>query len=111
MEVTYIYGPSGSGKTEKAKQLMREAGVKEFNLVKFKDGFWHGVESNCPVAVYDDWRDSHMKPDEFINFIDYNQQLMNVKGGTVINNYKRIYITTVQPIDTIYHNVNGEPRE
>lgn len=111
IKVTYISGPSGSGKTELVKKTMKEEGYEKFNLVKFVDGFWHGVTEDCDVAVYDDWRDAHMKPSEFINFIDYNKQIMNIKGGSIKNNYKRIFITTVQPLEEIYRNVEGEPRE
>ena len=36
---------------------------------------------------------------------------MNVKGGTVKNNYKLIIITSIQPMNQIYRNMNGEPRK
>lgn len=83
----------------------------KMSLVKFDGNFWHGVNSNGQIAVYDDFRDSHMKASEFINFIDYNIQLMNIKGGTVKNNYKLIIITSIQPLETIYRNMCGEPRK
>ena len=114
VEVFYIFGPSGVGKTECAKELIRmnkdKYGTK-LSLVKFDGNFWHGVKNDGVIAVYDDFRDSHMKPSEFINFIDYNIQLMNIKGGTVKNNYKLIIISSVQPINEIYRNITGEPRE
>ena len=114
IKVYYISGPSGSGKTERAKQIIRENkttyGTK-FSLVKFDGNFWHGVNSNGKIAVYDDFRDSHMKASEFINFIDYNKQRMNIKGGDVLNNYELIIITSIQPISTIYRNMTGEPRQ
>ena len=114
VKVYYISGPSGSGKTERAKQIIRENketfGTK-FSLVKFDGNFWHGVNSNGRIAVYDDFRDSHMKASEFINFIDYNKQRMNIKGGDVLNNYELIIITSIQPISTIYRNMTGEPRQ
>lgn len=114
VDVFYISGPSGSGKTEKAKEIIRNMKEKhgtKLSLVKYDGNFWHGVNSNGKIAVYDDFRDSHMKASEFINFIDYNTQLMNVKGGTVKNNYKLIIITSIQPLESIYRNMNGEPRK
>ena len=114
VEVFYISGPSGSGKTEKAKDIIRNKKSKygsKLSLVKFDGNFWHGVKSEGVICVYDDFRDSHMKASEFINFIDYNIQLMNVKGGTVKNNYKLIIITSIQPMNQIYRNMNGEPRK
>ena len=65
------------------------------------------------VEFYDDdFRDSHMKPSEFINFIDYNIHNLNVKGGSVRNLYSTIIITSVQRLDCIYLNMaNDEPRQ
>lgn len=108
VQVFYVYGESGSGKT---KYSIEHIGDRLFNEVKYDGNFWHGVTEDCDIALYDDWRDSHMKPAEFINFIDYNRHIMNVKGGSVRNNYKEIYITSVQSPDEIYKNVEGEPRK
>ena len=93
------------------EQCGEHIGDRMFNEVKYDGNFWHGVTEDCDIALYDDWRDSHMKPAEFINFIDYNRHIMNVKGGSVRNNYKEIYITSVQPPEEIYKNINGEPRK
>lgn len=112
--VYYISGPSGAGKTERAKQIIRENKDKfgsKVSIVKYEGNFWHGVGSNRNIALYDDFRDSHMKPSEFINFIDYNKHYMNVKGGNCLNDYKLIIITSVQPLNSIYGNVSDEPRK
>lgn len=111
VEVYYLWGPSGSGKTKKAIEILKGHGIKTFNLVKYDGTFWHGTTENGGAALYDDWRDSHMKPSEFINFIDYNKQIMNIKGGTMKNNYNFIIITSVQDPEKIYSNIEGEPRK
>lgn len=108
IEVHWFWGESGSGKTRRAVQ---EIGDAEFNEVKFDGNFWHGVTEDCDIALYDDWRDGHMKPTELINFIDYNCHIMNVKGGTCRNNYKKIYITTLQDPEQIYKNVPEETKK
>ena len=110
-DVFYVYGESGAGKTKWCINDMVKNKVEKFNEVKYDGSFWHGVTEDCAVCLYDDWRDSHMKPAEFINFIDYNKHVMNVKGGSVRNNYSKIYITSVQPPEEIYKNINGEPRK
>lgn len=107
IEVYWYWGESGTGKTRTAIQKI---GDEEFNEVKFDGNFWHGVQEDCKVALYDDWRDGHMKPTELINFIDYNRHIMNVKGGSVRNNYTKIYITTLQNPEEIYHNVPEETK-
>ena len=111
VQVFYVYGDSGAGKTKWCIMDMKKENLSVFNEVKYDGSFWHGVTEDCSVCLYDDWRDSHMKPAEFINFIDYNKHVMNVKGGSVRNNYSRIYITSVQSPEEIYKNVAGEPRK
>lgn len=109
VEVIWIQGPSGIGKSKKAVELMKERGIEEFDEVKHIGDFWHNCDgTGC--AVYDDFRDSHMKASEFINFIDYNIHSLNIKGGSVRNLYSTIIITTVQDIDSIYSNLGDEPR-
>lgn len=113
--VYYIQGPSGIGKTERAKQIVRELKDKygtKINQVKYENNFWIGVGStDTKIAIYDDFRDSHMKASEFINFIDYNKHTMNIKGAQHINDYQLIIITSVQPLCNIYTNCHGEPRK
>lgn len=113
VEVYYIFGPSGIGKTEKSKQIVRDNKDKygtKVNMVKYENGFWNGI-GNAKIAIYDEFRDSSMKPSEFINFIDYNIHPLNIKGGSVINKYELIIITSVQNPELIYMNVGDEPRK
>lgn len=111
VKVTFITGPSGVGKSLKAKEILLNEGYDEMSEVKYESTFWHGVTDGKGVAVYDDFRDSHMKASEFINFIDYNTHKMNVKGGSVTNNFNRIIITSVQHPEDIYKNMSDEPRK
>lgn len=110
VEVYWIWGESGAGKTRYAVRDMLKRNIEKFNEVKMVGEFWHGVQEECEVALYDDFRDSHMKPTELINFIDYNRHIMNVKGGSVRNNYKLIYITSLQDPNEIYKNVPEESK-
>lgn len=107
IEVYYIWGPSGIGKTKKAIELIREKGEKKFNEVKYTNGFWIGTGS-ARVALYDDFRDSHMKASEFINFIDYNIHNLNTKYGYIKNKYNIIIITSIQSPDEIYRNLESK---
>ena len=107
IKVYYISGRSGIGKTNFAFYLI---GDKEFNIVKYENNFWLGVTNNCKIALYDDWRDNHMRASEFINFIDYNKHIMNIKNGSVINNYEIIIITSILELKNIYENVEYESK-
>lgn len=113
VKVYYIQGPSGIGKTLKAKEIVKQNSEKYgeiFNRVKYQDGFYHGIGS-AKICIYDDFRSGDMRPKEFVQFIDYNRNLMNVKGGSRVNNYELIIITSVERLSNIYRNVTGEPRE
>lgn len=94
--IIYLHGESGSGKTEFTKWLMGKMGVTEFENIKKDKDFFHGVAGELETAVYDDFRDSDLKPNEFIHLIDYNSHTMNVKYSSFVNKYKTIMITSVQ---------------
>ena len=114
IKVYYIYGESGIGKTkwviDKIKELYTEKKIEsaDFNELKYSNGFWCGVDIDNikKVALYDDFRDSHMKPSEFINFIDYNTHNLNIKYGNVKNIYEYIFITSIQSPYDIYSEYN-----
>ncbi|ORX53747.1 hypothetical protein BCR36DRAFT_396454 [Piromyces finnis] len=113
VKVFWIQGPSGIGKTNKALDLAEEweeALDTGTDFVKYVNGFYLGCSDKAKVAIYDDFRDSHMKPSEFINFIDYNKHWLNIKGSSMLNNYLCIIITSVQKFNRIYRNVDDEPR-
>lgn len=110
VEVIWIWGESGAGKTRYAVDDMLKRGVL-FNEVKYDGSFWHGVSETAEACLYDDFRDNHMKPTELINFIDYNRHIMNVKGGSVRNNYKLIYITSLQSPHDIYSKTPEESKK
>lgn len=104
VKVEWYWGESGAGKTRAA---MKAIGDRKFNMVKFESGFWHGM-GTAEIALYDDFRDTHMKPTELINFIDYYIHPMNVKGDSFKNTYKEIYITSIQDPEKIYSNMPEE---
>lgn len=115
VKVYYIQGPSGIGKTNRAFEIAEEfENTHETftDMIKFEKGFYNGVHMGAKIAIYDDFRDSHMKPSEFINLIDYNKHWMNIKGGSILNNYELIIITSVQKLDKLYRNMwDDEPRK
>ena len=111
VKVYYISGPSGIGKSSKAYEIMIKNNVEEFDEISFENGFYIGATSEARCCVFDDFRDSRMKPDEFIRFIDYRRHTMNIKGGQLLNNYDLIIITSIKPLDEIYKNCKEEQRE
>ena len=114
IKVYYIYGESGAGKTRWAINKLGEQNM-EFDQVAHVNGFWTGVsdDGESKTCLYDEFRDNHMKPSEFINFIDYYKHNLNVKGGSIVNNYQTIFITSVQDTAELYSGMknNEEPRK
>lgn len=109
VKVLYLYGDSGVGKSVYARYLFRDT---PYDNLKFIGEFWHGVSGkDNPGALYDDFRDSHMSPSEFINFIDYTYHTMNIKCGSVINKYKYIIITSVFPPSQLWKNYQDKKNE
>lgn len=122
IKVYWIQGPSAIGKSEKAENLLRDwyndKGIENEDLMYFDElkydpnGFYAGVNVEEPnkVAIFDDFRAGHMKPEEFINLIDYRVHNMNIKGDSVKNRYELIIFTSVQRFSSIYRNVEDYER-
>lgn len=117
LKVYYIHGKSGAGKTQKAKEILRKYKeehkdeILKIDKVKYSNNFWIGTHKNSNIGFYDDFRPSHMKASEFINFIDYNKNIMNIKGAQMINNYKLIIITSILSPYEIYNNMEREEKK
>lgn len=122
IQVYYIQGPSGIGKSDRAEEIIRnwylDRNVEDPNEMFFDElkydnnGFYAGVNVDMPtkVAIFDDFRAGNMKPEEFINLIDYRVHNLNVKGTSVKNNYELIVFTSVQKLSSIYKNVEDFER-
>ena len=115
IKVFYICGESGSGKSQMAKEIIKNYVEKNpeanIDLIKYDNGFYNGATGKSEIGFYDEFRDSHMKASEFINLIDYNKHIMNIKGAKVMNNYKLIIITSLFHPKKIYCNMTEEARE
>lgn len=108
VKIFYIWGKSGAGKTRYVWDQLKED--DRVDRVKFVNNFWTGVsyDPTIRIAWYDDFRSSDMKPSEFVNFIDYYANNMNVKGGHVLNHYDVIFITSIFDPEHIYQGSYSE---
>lgn len=104
IQIVYIDGPSGSGKTKRAREIIKEQYKEDdiINSIQFNGQFYQGVTEEGTIYLYDEFRDNHMKLDEFIKLIDYNKHILNVKGGEVQNNSRLIIITSIKPLSLLY---------
>lgn len=110
VKVYYISGPSGIGKSTKAFDLLVEHSFDEFDEISYENGFYIGA-TGAKACIFDDFRDSMMKPNEFIRFIDYRRHTMNIKGGQLVNNYELIIITSIKDLENLYMNQSEEQRQ
>lgn len=96
VKVYYLWGNSGVGKSNWVKNKLFKLDIDGVDQVKFSNGFWQGVTGLYETAVYDEFRHESMQPKDFIEFIDYNRQRLNIKGGSKLNNYTLIMITSTE---------------
>lgn len=113
VKVYWIQGASGSGKSMSAMKMIKDLSKSGyFAEIQYVNNFWNINDEDTEVALYDDFRDSHCKPSEFIKFIDYNRHTINVKGGHMTNNYTLIIFTSVQRLKDIYRKMKDqEPKK
>lgn len=112
LEVYYFWtSKSGGGKSKAIQDWLDEHNIEEFDDVKHVGDFWLVQGDGTGVAVYDEFRDSHMPVSEFINFIDYNMHSLNIKGGSLKNRYTTILISSIQDPRYIYSKMTYETRQ
>ena len=78
---------------------MKEKGVKEFDRVKYRNHLWIGVDRGTGCCLYEDFKDNVMDSYEFVDFIDYNIQILNVKRSSRKNRYNLVIITSAIPLN------------
>lgn len=112
MNVYFIWGPPAAGKSQLAKQLLKKHSPdNKCNLLKYEGTFFTGVGQHT-CAWFDEWRDDLMTVSTFLSLIDYNKQILNIKGGHVINNYTTVVITSIQDPMEIYSSLSSsEPKK
>ena len=112
IKVYWIQGDSGIGKSNWAEDLFNKSDFNEMEEISFdKNGFYNGVVDGKGLCIYDDFRDSDMKASEFIKLIDYRVHNLNIKGGSVKNNYNMIIFTSIQKLENIYSNCKEEQKK
>lgn len=95
--VEWIWGPSESGKT----RLIRE---KEKNLwMSLKNLKWWDGYENQEAVVFDDFRKDFCTFHELLRILDRYPYRVEVKGGSVPLNSKRMYITSCYHPEDVYN--------
>ena len=102
VRVFYLWGETHTLKSKHGLKFIERCCGDEYESIKFINNFWNGAKGLTTTALYDEFRDSHMSASMFLSFIDYNVQGLNIKRDTVLNNYTKIVITSVQDPVNLY---------
>lgn len=96
VKVYYLWGQSGIGKSNWIQNKLFELNIDNYDQIDCSNGFWQGITGLNKVAVYDEFTHESMKPKDFIKFIDYRRQRLNIKGGSKLNDYTMIFIASLE---------------
>lgn len=113
VRVYYIQGES-TKKTEWALNKISELGYgRNYDRVYHKKGVWHGVSKpqSKEVALYEDFSDKDMNIKEFISFIDYYVNPLDVAYSYSMNFYKYIFIISWKDFDKLYSRADKYDKE
>lgn len=114
IKVYYIQGESKK-KTQWALNKIVELGYsRNYDIVYHKKrGTWHGVTKHRSkeVALYENFDDTDMDIREFVSFIDYYVNPMDVTHSYSTNNYRHIFITSVKSFDKLYPQADRNDRK
>ena len=106
-KIFYLWGKTHTLKSKHAVLFIEKCCGDECELVNYANGYWNGMSGMCKTAFYDEFRDTAMPLNIFLQFIDYNIQVLNIKGDHIRNTYERIVITSSQDPALIYSDSTG----
>ena len=102
--VEYIYGKSDMNKSRYVYDYVEKHYNGDYIEISRKNNFWDLRNNDCPVCIFDDFRDEDVPVREFILFIDKRVHNLRILHGYIRNTFERIFITSSQsPLD-IYSN-------
>ena len=107
VDIYYFWGETHTLKSKYAIGLIRFLKGDNCELLNGINGFLNGMEGLSPTALYDEFRDTDLKLKVFLQLIDYNVQVMNIKGNYIKNTYTTIIFTSAQNPVTLYKNEEG----
>lgn len=96
--VTWIYGPTGTGKT----RFVFDNEPLEHLWLASNDLKWFDGYSGQPAVLMDDFRGNFCSFHSLLRYLDRYPMRVPVKGGFVVWNPLRIYITSSRHPSQIY---------
>lgn len=84
-KIAVYFGDTGTGKTYSVKQMAvdGELSMKIFKSHQIKKGWYDGWEPGTQIALFDDFRGSHMDPLDWMALVDGDDPKKPVKGAFI----------------------------
>lgn len=102
--IIYVHGKSGVGKTYYAyKHACIEYPNQLIGCIKFdQNGFATIINETAKCFVIEEFRDSCITAQEFLQLTDKYIRTLNVKGGHAVLDFEKLYICSIIPITDLY---------
>lgn len=99
LKTTVLWGPSGTGKSHRARAILEEEGIKDFDTVHVHkasggNGVWWDEYEGADAVIIDDFSYKNLPLDEFCNIFDKYPMKLQVKGSMIPRVFWRCIITT-----------------
>lgn len=67
---------------------------EEFNIIKYTENIWFGINPNCSTCIYIDFNDEEIDVKNAIKLVDSKRWKLKAGFMYVENNYSKIIITS-----------------
>ena len=75
---------------------------EEFNIVKYVENIWFGVNPNCSTCIYIDFNDEEIDVKNAIKLVDNKRWKLKSGYMYIENNYTKIIITSTKEPTSIF---------
>lgn len=114
LQVLWIYGTSDVDKSDRIKRFIKDNEEKYgtlINVVSFDGKYWKGIGEKSKIAIYDNFKETHMSCFEFLEFVDKEIHELLTLSGKIKNQYNLIIISSVFNPEYIYVSCNQDIQE
>lgn len=104
--IIYIYKDNVDDEMEE-QILFSEAYNKlndneEFNIIKYTENIWFGINPNCSTCIYIDFDDNEIDLQNAIKLVDNKKWKLNSGFTFLENNYNKIIITSSKSPSSLF---------
>ena len=75
---------------------------EDFNVIKYTENIWFGVNPDCSTCIYIDFDDSEIDVKNAIRLVDKKKWMLRNGFMYIENNYTKIIITSSKPPSSMF---------